>query len=214
MRLLIVASIAVLVLAACGGGDSTDSTTPDGSDDVTTTAPSGTAATTTTAAPSSDGGSDERLDVAADALPTEPTGYDTLAADWCALFDPFVISTFMADTAPIVEEVPLDNGCQWKVEGFPNDHYVSVSLGDFQSERDFITSGADGDEKEARTVGDAEVLIKRGIELDIYIEMPDGQYLRVNVYGDYGKPGGPWQETMHYLDPALDALVENITSRL
>jgi hypothetical protein len=42
------------------------------------------------------------------------------------------------------------------------------------------------------------------------VPTPDGRFLRVLIHGAFEAPSGPQE---HFLDPALIALIENVTSR-
>lgn len=216
LRLLGLAVAAAILIAACGG-DTADDPAPDDSESTTsitetsttTMAGGGTPSTTT-----ADGTGGDAIEVDANALPTAPSGLDALAGNWCSLYDVGNLDAFFLGSGELAEEEPFADACRWSVAGLPNSHYITVGLGAFDSEVAFIQSGLDGEEKEEATYNGTTVWIQRGPDTKAFIETPDGRYISVEIHGEFGGPGGFWRDSLHYLDPALDALLNNITSRL
>jgi hypothetical protein len=224
LKLFGFAFAAALLIAACGGDDTADQTTPDDSgstssvvDTTTTTAGGadlgGDDGDTTTTAPA-DGTSSERIDVDSSTLPTEPSGIDTLSADWCSLYDVTDLDAFFLGSGDLVQEEALGDQCSWSVDGLPDTHYVTVGNGAYDSEIAFIQSGLDGAEKEEATYNGYTVWINRGPDRTAFIEADDGLQIKLLIHGEFDGPGGFWRNSLRYMDPALDALLDNITSRL
>lgn len=207
MRRLMLGVLLAMLVGACGG-DTTADTDAIPESETTTTSP--TPATTTTT-----GGDDAStsttvggeggvlIEVDTSALPTDPTGFDNWSDDMCSLYTPEEIDAFFGGVGDITVSEGGGEDCRWAVEGFPRSHYVDVDIVDDGTDTIFlIVEDAD--------VNDLEVAIGHG-PLDIIgvVPTPDGRFLRVLIHGAFEAPTG--QE--HFLDPALIALIENVTSR-
>lgn len=138
------------------------------------------------------------------ALPDEPAGFETLAADLCALWSVDDLDAFFGGAGGLAVSEPLDRGCRWAVEGLPRSHYVDVAT----SEEDKANGVLEG---ERTTVAGVDVHMQRGPE-DAWatVSTPDGRFLVIRVHGDFeveqrALDGG--------LDPAAMALAENVIAR-
>ena len=199
---------AALALHGCGG---TDVTPPEQTDDgVAQDAPVGDDAPVA----GDDGASDEddagpaaaaAIEVDAAALPGEPAGFATLAADLCTLWTVEELDAFFGGAGGLAVSEPLPDGCRWAVEGLPRTHYVDATTSD-EDKVDAVMEG------ERTTVDGVAVHLQRGPE-DAWatVATPDGRHLVLRVHGDFdveqrALDGG--------LDPAASALAENVVGRL
>jgi hypothetical protein len=194
---------------ACGGEtteqtvETTDSeTTTSSVPDTTATSTAGDDDSSTTTTAGDDGGA--AIEVNVSALPTDPTGFDSWSADICSLFTPEQLDAFFGGVGEIALSEGGGEDCRWAVEGFPRSHYVDVDLVADETDTIFLIV-------EDASVNDLGVAIGHG-PLDIIgvVPTPDGRFLRVLIHGAFEVPSGPQE---HFLDPALIAFIENVTSR-
>ncbi len=211
MRRMMLGVLLAMLVGACGGDTTVETDAIPESKTTTTSTPATTTSTTSatgdddpsTSTTTTGGEGGALIEVDTSALPTDPTGFDSWSGDMCSLYTPEQLDAFFGGVGDIAVSEGGGEDCRWAVEGFPRSHYVDVDIVDDGTDTIFlIVEDAD--------VNDLEVAIGHG-PLDIIgvVPTPDGRFLRVLIHGAFEVPTG--QE--HFLDPALIALIENVTSR-